>query len=87
MPKEALKSLQGWAKRKNIELEATALIRNQKIPDEINATTKTLAYFIKKNGIEGRNFKQKSLDAVMKNFNLDIQSIGADSLTLKFNVK
>ena len=87
MPLEALKSLQGWVKRKNIELEATALIRNQKVPSEIDATTKTLAYFIKKNGIEGRNFKQRSLDAVMKNFNLDIQSIGADSLTLKFNVK
>lgn len=87
MPEDALKSLQGWVKRKNIELEATALRRNQKDPDEIDATTKTIAYFIKKNGIEGRNFKQKSLDAVMKNFNLDIQSIGADSLTLKFNVK
>jgi len=87
MPTEALKSLAGWVKRKNIELEATALIKNQKVPDEIDATTKTIAYFIKKNGIEGRNFKQKSLDAVMKGFNVDIKSIGADSLVLKFNVK
>jgi len=64
-----------------------ALIKNQKVPDEIDSTTKTIAYFIKKNGIEGRNFKQKSLDAVMKGFNVDIKSIGADSLVLKFNVK
>ena len=65
MPTEALKSLAGWVKRKNIELEATSLIKNQKNADEIDLTTKTLAYFIKKNGIEGRQIS-RSIQATIQ---------------------
>ena len=83
MPIEALRSLAGWVKRKNIELEATALINNQKVPDEIDATTRTLAYFIKKNGIEGRQFIKRSIDKATPDFNFDLQSIGTDTLILR----
>ena len=83
MPLEALKSLAGWVKRKNIELEATALIENKKVPDEIDATTRTIAYFIKKNGIEGRQFIKRSIEQATPDFNLDIQSIGRDTLILR----
>lgn len=83
MPIEALRSLAGWVKRKNIELEATALINNQKVPDEIDATTRTLAYFIKKNGIEGRQFIKRSIDKATPDFNFDLQSIGTNTLILR----
>jgi hypothetical protein len=83
MPIEALRSLAGWVKRKNIELEASALINNQKVPDEIDATTITLAYFIKKNGIEGRQFIKRSIDKATPDFNFDLQSIGTNTLILR----
>ena len=83
MPIEALKSLAGWVKRKNIELEATALINKEKVPDEIDATTRTIAYFIKKNGIEGRQFIKRSIEKATPDFNLDIKSIGTDTLILR----
>ena len=83
MPTEALKSLAGWVKRKNFELEATSLIKNQKNADEIDLTTKTLAYFIKKNGIEGRQFIKKSIDDSTPSFNKDLKAIGTDTLILR----
>ena len=83
MPIEALKSLAGWVKRKNIELEATALINNQKVPDEIDATTRTIAYFIKKNGIEGRQFIKRSIEKATPDFNFYLKSIGTDTLILR----
>jgi hypothetical protein len=83
MPIEALRSLAGWVKRKNIELEATALINNQKVPDEIDATTRTIAYFIKKNGIEGRQFIKRSIDKATPDFNVDLKTIGTNTLILR----
>jgi len=83
MPIEALRSLAGWVKRKNIELEATALINNQEVPDEIDATTRTIAYFIKKNGIEGRQFIKRSIDKATPDFNFDLKAIGRDTLILR----
>jgi hypothetical protein len=83
MPIEALRSLAGWVKRKNIELEATALINKQEVPDEIDATTRTIAYFIKKNGIEGRQFIKRSIDKATPDFNFDLKAIGRDTLILR----
>lgn len=95
MPLAALESLQGWMERKNMETQATNLrikykddsLRGRTYLPQISTPVKTLAYYIKKYGIEGQNFQQKSLDAVMDGFKMDIRSIGADSLVLKFNIK
>jgi hypothetical protein len=97
MPPEALKSLEGWAKRKNIELEATSLVlptdENRRSPMEgrgmkpnlIQSPASRLAYYIKKYGIEGKMFVKKSIDEATPEFNIDIQNIGFNSLTLKIS--
>jgi hypothetical protein len=94
MPPEALKNLEGWAKRKNIELEATSLVlptdENPRTPMEgrgrkpnmIQSPANRLAYYIKKYGIEGKQFIKKSIDESTPQFNIDIKEIGANSLTL-----
>ena len=83
MPPEALKQLEGWAARKNIELKATASIEGRKNLTQITSPASRLAYYIKKYGIEGRNFKKKAIDAVMPDFNIQIKEIGNNSLILK----
>lgn len=91
MPVEALKSLEGWAKRKNIEIEATNLrikygddtVRQTTYLPEISSTAKQLAFFIKKNGIEGRNFIARSIKEAEPKFKKDLQSIGRDTLVLR----
>jgi hypothetical protein len=83
MPPEALKRLEGWAARKNIELKAQASIEGRKNLTQITSPAKRLAYYIKKYGIEGRNFKKKAIDAVMPDFNVKIKEIGNNSLILK----
>jgi len=97
MPPEALKSLEGWAKRKNIELEATSRVlpedENRRTPMEgrgmkpnlIQSPASRLAYFIKKYGIEGKQFIKKSINEATPEFNIDIQNIGFNSLTLKIS--
>jgi hypothetical protein len=97
MPPEALKSLEGWAKRKNIELEATSRVlpedENRRTPMEgrgmkpnlIQSPASRLAYFIKKYGIEGKQFVKKSIDEATPEFNINIQNIGFNSLTLKIS--
>ena len=83
MPPEALKQLEGWAARKNIELKAQASIEGRKNLTQITSPAKRLAYYIKKYGIEGRNFKKKAIDAVMPDFNVQLKEIGNNSLILK----
>jgi hypothetical protein len=91
MPAEALKNLEGWAKRKNIEIEATNLrikygddtVKKTTYLPEISSTAKQLAYFIKKNGIEGRNFIARSIKEAEPKFKKDLQSIGRDTLVLR----
>jgi len=97
MPPEALKSLEGWAKRKNIELQATSQVlptdENRRSPMEgrgmkpnlIQSPASRLAYYIKKYGIEGKMFVKKSIDEATPEFNIDIQNIGFNSLTLKIS--
>lgn len=82
MPPEALASLGGWMTRNNIEIKAKNLIKggDQKL---IRTPAQTLAYFIKKNGIEARNFKQKSLDKILPDFSVELKEIGNNSLILK----
>jgi hypothetical protein len=41
-----------------------------------------MAYFIKKYGIEGKQFIKKSIDESTPQFNIDIKEIGFNSLTL-----
>lgn len=83
MPPDALKQLEGWAARKNIELKAQGLIEGRKNLKQITSPASRLAYYIKKYGIEGRNFKKKAIDAVMPDFNIKIKEIGNNSLILK----
>jgi hypothetical protein len=85
MPVEALQKLEGWMKRKNMEIEATNLIEGRQVLPQISSSAKRLAYYIKKYGIEGKQFIKKSINEATPDFNIDIQSIGADSLTLRIS--
>ena len=85
MPPEALQQLQGWMQRKNMEIEATNLIEGRNVLPQISTSAKRLAYYIKKYGIAGRNFVKKSVDEATPQFNVDIQTIGSDSLVLRIS--
>ena len=85
MPVEALQGLEGWMKRKNMEIEATNLIEGRQMLPQISSSAKRLAYYIKKYGIEGKMFVKKSIDEATPEFNIDIQNIGFNSLTLKIS--
>ena len=88
MPPEALKELEGWARRKNIELKATQLQskRKRKIK-KVTSNASSLAYMIKKFGIEGRNYKAKAFDEVAPDYKKQLATIGYDSLILKVTKK
>lgn len=83
MPPEALQQLEGWAARKNIELQATGLIEGRRNLPQISSPAKRLAYYIKKYGIEGRQFIKKSIGEATPDFLVDLQTIGSDTLILK----
>jgi hypothetical protein len=83
MPAKALMQLQGWMKRKNMEIEATNLIEGRQMLPQISSSAKRMAYYIKKYGIEGKQFVKKSIDESTPQFNIDIQEIGFNSLVLK----
>ena len=85
MPVEALQGLEGWMKRKNMEIDATNLIEGRQMLPQISSSAKRLAYYIKKYGIEGKQFVKKSIDEATPEFNIDIQNIGFNSLTLKIS--
>lgn len=85
MPPEALQQLQGWMQRKNMEIDATNLIEGRQVLPQISTSAKRLAYYIKKYGIEGRQFIKKSIDEATPEFNVDIQTIGSDSLILRIS--
>jgi hypothetical protein len=83
MPAKALVQLEGWMKRKNMEIEATNLIEGRQMLPQISSSAKRMAYYIKKYGIEGKMFVKKSIDEATPQFNIDIQEIGFNSLVLK----
>ena len=91
MPPEALQKLQGWMQRKNIEIEATNLriqygdesMAGRQMLPQISNSAKRLAYYIKKYGIEGRQFIKKSIDEARPDFEVDLRTIGSDTLILK----
>lgn len=85
MPPEALVQLEGWMRRKNMEIQATNLIEGRSMLPQISSSAKRMAYFIKKYGIEGKQFVKKSIDEATPKFNIDIQEIGFNSLTLKIS--
>ena len=85
MPPQVLVELEGWMKRKNMEIEATNLIEGRQMLPQISSSAKRLAYYIKKYGIEGKQFVKKSIDEATPEFNIDIQNIGSNSLTLKIS--
>jgi hypothetical protein len=85
MPPEVLVELEGWMKRKNMEIDATNLIEGRQMLPQISSSAKRLAYYIKKYGIEGKMFVKKSIDEATPEFNIDIQNIGFNSLTLKIS--
>ena len=83
MPPKALQSLEGWMRNKNMEIEATNLIEGRQMLPQISSSAKRMAYYIKKYGIEGKQFVKKSIDEATPQFNIDIQEIGFNSLVLK----
>lgn len=83
MPPEAIMQLQGWMQRKNMEIQATNLIEGRQMLPQISTSAKRLAYFIKKYGIEGKQFIKKSINASVPDFQLDLRTIGQDTLILK----
>jgi len=83
MPPSALAGLSKWAKSKNIETEATNRIKGERTGKFIRPEGSNLAYYIKKYGIEGRNYKQRSLDAVLPEYKVVLDTIGLNSLILK----
>jgi hypothetical protein len=85
MPVEALQQLEGWMKRKNMEIQATNLIEGRNVLPQISSSAKRLAYYIKKYGIEGRQFIKQSIDEATPDFNVDVQSIGSNSLVLRIS--
>jgi len=93
MPLEALKQLEGWMQRKNIEIDASNLriksgdesMEGRQVLPQISNSAKRLAYYIKKYGIEGRQFIKQSIDEATPEFNVDIQTIGSDSLILRIS--
>ena len=85
MPAKALVQLEGWMRRKNMEIEATNLIEGRSMLPQISSSAKRMAYYIKKYGIEGKQFVKKSIDEATPQFNIDIQEIGFNSLTLKIS--
>jgi hypothetical protein len=82
MPPKVLVELEGWMRRKNMEIEATNLIEGRQMLPQISSSAKRMAYFIKKYGIEGKQFIKKSIDESTPQFNIDIKEIGFNSLTL-----
>lgn len=93
MPAKALMELEGWMRRKNMEIEATNLrikandpsVEGRTMLPQISSSAKRMAYYIKKYGIEGKQFVKKSIDEATPQFNIDIQEIGFNSLTLKIS--
>lgn len=91
MPLKALQELEGWMQRKNIEVEARNLriksgdetLKGRRMLKQISSSAQRMAYYIKKYGIAGTNFIQKSIDQSKPDFEIDIKTIGADSLVLK----
>jgi len=83
MPPEAIMQLQGWMQRKNMEIQATNLIEGRQMLPQISTSAKRLAFFIKKYGIEGSQFIKKSINASVPDFQLDLRTIGQDTLILK----
>jgi hypothetical protein len=84
MPPEALKELEGWAKRKNIELQATQLKSKRKRKlKKVTSSASSLAYMIKRFGIEGRNYKAKALKEVMPDYKKQLEQVGYNALILK----
>lgn len=92
MPPEGLKSLEGWAKRKNIELKATNLIENTEADQtgkrkrklkQIKSPASRLAYYIKKYGIQGANFKRRAIDDILPFYTAELEEVSGNSLILK----
>jgi hypothetical protein len=95
MPLEALKQLEGWMERKNMEIDARNLrvraaekgdpLKGRRILPQISSSAQRMAYYIKKYGIAGTNFIKKSVDEATPQFKVDIQKIGSDSLVLRIS--
>lgn len=91
MPLKALKELEGWMQRKNMEIEARNLriqygddtLRGRRMLPQISSSAKRFAYFIKKYGIAGTNFIKKSVDEATPGLQVDLRTIGQDTLILK----
>ena len=91
MPIKALKELEGWMQRKNMEIEARNLrikygddtLSGRRMLPQISSSAKRFAYFIKKYGIAGTNFIKKSIDEATPGLQVDLRTIGSDTLILK----
>jgi hypothetical protein len=91
MPIKALKELEGWMQRKNMEIEARNLrikygddtLSGRRMLPQISSSAKRFAYYIKKYGIAGTNFIKKSIDEATPGLQVDLRTIGQNTLILK----
>ena len=58
-------------------------LKGRRMLKQISSSAQRMAYYIKKYAIAGTNFIQKSIDESKPQFEIDIKTIGADSLVLK----
>lgn len=93
MPPAALEGLKSWAKMKNIEIEASNIIdatenkkgKKKRTQKKINTGASRLAYYIKKYGLDARNYKAKSIKEVTKQYKVELDTIGYNSLILNIS--
>jgi hypothetical protein len=88
MPEEALRGLKEWAKKRNINLEAKAKIdgkrvNRKKIFKSNDNAIRHFALTIKRDGIDARKYKDKSLKNVMPKYQKELNQVGYNSLILK----
>lgn len=88
MPESALSNLKEWAKRKNINLEAKAKIdgkrvNRKKIFKSNDNAIRHFALTIKRDGIDARKYKDKSVNNVMPKYQKELNEVGYNSIILK----
>jgi hypothetical protein len=88
MPDSAIQSLKAWAKKKNIDYKGKQAaegkrVSKKRLMKETDSAAKNLAYIIKRDGINARKYKDKSLKKVMPEYQKQLNEVGYNTLILK----
>lgn len=88
MPEEALKGLKEWARLKNIQYKgkqaaAGKRVSRKRLMRETDSAANNLAYIIKRDGLDARKYKDKSLKNIMPLYEKQIKDVGYNSIILK----